>query len=100
MVKKTNPSSDDISVFFDAAKGTMPKDHQDLKNNILRDAEKTNSELNTLDELSVFFEASKAGVPKVNRDLETRILRDADSCLLYTSPSPRDVEESRMPSSA
>ena len=26
----------------------MPKDHQDLKNNILRDAEKTNSELNKL----------------------------------------------------
>ena len=24
----------------------------------------------------------------------------ADICLLYTSPSPRDVEESRMPSSA
>ena len=23
-----------------------------------------------------------------------------DDCLLYTSPSPRDVEESRMPSSA
>ena len=23
-----------------------------------------------------------------------------DGCLLYTSPSPRDVEESRMPSSA
>ena len=26
--------------------------------------------------------------------------RVIDSCLLYTSPSPRDVEESRMPSSA
>ena len=25
---------------------------------------------------------------------------DFASCLLYTSPSPRDVEESRMPSSA
>ena len=25
---------------------------------------------------------------------------DSSSCLLYTSPSPRDVEESRMPSSA
>ena len=25
---------------------------------------------------------------------------DAVVCLLYTSPSPRDVEESRMPSSA
>ena len=24
----------------------------------------------------------------------------AKACLLYTSPSPRDVEESRMPSSA
>ena len=25
---------------------------------------------------------------------------DSRTCLLYTSPSPRDVEESRMPSSA
>ena len=25
---------------------------------------------------------------------------DPQTCLLYTSPSPRDVEESRMPSSA
>ena len=25
---------------------------------------------------------------------------DDPACLLYTSPSPRDVEESRMPSSA
>ena len=28
------------------------------------------------------------------------LLRLMGSCLLYTSPSPRDVEESRMPSSA
>ena len=27
-------------------------------------------------------------------------LTQTDVCLLYTSPSPRDVEESRMPSSA
>ena len=27
-------------------------------------------------------------------------LEEWNSCLLYTSPSPRDVEESRMPSSA
>ena len=26
--------------------------------------------------------------------------KDKGRCLLYTSPSPRDVEESRMPSSA
>ena len=78
MVKKTNRSSDDISVFFDAAKGTMPKMHQDLRNNILRDSEKTNRELDTSDGLSVFFEASKVGAPKVHRDLEARILRDVD----------------------
>ena len=30
--------------------------------------------------------------------VENKILHDV--CLLYTSPSPRDVEESRMPSSA
>ena len=78
MVRKTNRSSNEIFVFFDAAKDMMPKTHQDLKSSILRDADKTNSELNTLNELSVFFEASKEGVPKVNRDLETRILRDAD----------------------
>ena len=28
------------------------------------------------------------------------LLNDSSGCLLYTSPSPRDVEESRMPSSA
>ena len=29
-----------------------------------------------------------------------RMRVQGDNCLLYTSPSPRDVEESRMPSSA
>ena len=28
------------------------------------------------------------------------VTRNQELCLLYTSPSPRDVEESRMPSSA
>ena len=32
-------------------------------------------------------------------DKQDIILKSKD-CLLYTSPSPRDVEESRMPSSA
>ena len=29
-----------------------------------------------------------------------RLVKEVFPCLLYTSPSPRDVEESRMPSSA
>ena len=32
--------------------------------------------------------------------IEVASLEDSSPCLLYTSPSPRDVEESRMPSSA
>ena len=31
---------------------------------------------------------------------ENEFMEKAEDCLLYTSPSPRDVEESRMPSSA
>ena len=38
------------------------------------------------------------------RDSKTRkvvkVVKSFSFCLLYTSPSPRDVEESRMPSSA
>ena len=30
----------------------------------------------------------------------TRVLADNEVCLLYTSPSPRDKRQSRMPSSA
>ena len=49
-----------------------------------------------------------AGRPlKINLDLLSHTAREAIQsgdlnlgCLLYTSPSPRDVEESRMPSSA
>ena len=33
-------------------------------------------------------------------DTETTGLSHRDSCLLYTSPSPRDLYTSRMPSSA
>ena len=38
--------------------------------------------------------AGNAGVTKTEGNLE------ANSCLLYTSPSPRDMRRSRMPSSA
>ena len=37
----------------------------------------------------------KNGLPIYQAEEEER-----KNCLLYTSPSPRDVEESRMPSSA
>ena len=42
---------------------------------------------------TAFLEAGDADAPAI-------VLVHGWPCLLYTSPSPRDVEESRMPSSA
>ena len=35
-----------------------------------------------------------------NHELDTPENENVDACLLYTSPSPRDLSTSRMPSSA
>ena len=47
---------------------------------------------------------TEKGIAKIERKVEKRFQKVLDAllidCLLYTSPSPRDVEESRMPSSA
>ena len=41
------------------------------------------------------------GADKIKTSLQEKVYFDFDkSCLLYTSPSPRDVSLSRMPSSA
>ena len=45
-----------------------------------------------------FRKDSKLEDAQLEYDLETYV--DADYCLLYTSPSPRDKRQSRMPSSA
>ena len=37
---------------------------------------------------------------KLASDFFIKLGIEVNGCLLYTSPSPRDVEESRMPSSA
>ena len=35
-----------------------------------------------------------------NQSIENILILDTETCLLYTSPSPRDLSTSRMPSSA
>ena len=37
---------------------------------------------------------------EIEENSENKARSKIEDCLLYTSPSPRDVEESRMPSSA
>ena len=41
---------------------------------------------------------SQESMNEIDKNLDR--LADPDSCLLYTSPSPRDKRQSRMPSSA
>ena len=43
---------------------------------------------------------SEDGLSDVIKTIHWRITAVSDSCLLYTSPSPRDRTRSRMPSSA
>ena len=51
-------------------------------------------------------EGGYLGINAVDQRIESQAALDrawifhSHDCLLYTSPSPRDVEESRMPSSA
>ena len=69
------------------------------------------------DKINAFWEISKRALERsesIAREYERRIddvedeadvrvrakVQQIKHCLLYTSPSPRDVEESRMPSSA
>ena len=48
---------------------------------------------NTMEKLSTGFRINKSGDDAAGLAVST-------NCLLYTSPSPRDTERSRMPSSA
>ena len=47
-----------------------------------------------------FCEDNPSGDDPPVRVTDWRDVEPPEGCLLYTSPSPRDVEESRMPSSA
>ena len=49
---------------------------------------------------SILSQASKTPNSQVSSSQSSSAFELLASCLLYTSPSPRDVEESRMPSSA
>ena len=69
------------------------------KETILRDAEGALSKLN-LDFDTIFANTNTSYNPDAQGRSSGRSGADVESCLLYTSPSPRDLSTSRMPSSA
>mgnify|MGYP000193424146 CR=1 FL=1 len=77
-------------------------------NTIIRDAKIIDSESpfhnQTVDILIVDGSIKKIGTSLPNTENATEVKLDnlhvSQGCLLYTSPSPRDRQKSRMPSSA
>ena len=61
------------------------------------DSEETKSHINNSCDTMFTSSEHKSGTDRV-AEVSEKI--NPNICLLYTSPSPRDVEESRMPSSA
>ena len=59
----------------------------------------TNEKIARINELAK--KSKTTGLTEAEKAEQQALRREyIDDCLLYTSPSPRDVEESRMPSSA
>ena len=62
---------------------------------------KAASEKNIAEAETFFAEnKTKAGVIALESGVQYKVIAEGEGCLLYTSPSPRDRQKSRMPSSA
>ena len=78
----------------------VPTNQTDLSKPVLRRSRPDDNNI-------VWFEEYSGGLSWVMLDLDnikapagTDLVNDPEGCLLYTSPSPRDKRQSRMPSSA
>jgi len=103
MVRERKKSWKEIDRKRDRSRSARNK--KDERSNLERALEDPRMKELYLQEAEKLFMGAK-GRPQHSKDLmaihesygRTRFLSTV--CLLYTSPSPRDVEESRMPSSA
>ena len=104
--------NDDAKEVFNSLDDEILKDEEILKIKKLIDNIDNSDKGESIDELisklrldpnnkSLILEiAEKHFTLNQNEEGFDKLLDLFNSCLLYTSPSPRDVEESRMPSSA
>ena len=77
------------------------KNHVYFEGRVLRDADPDDFEIiDTVNDLSRSGNNEYKRSQKIKNDVEKFVSLGAYSCLLYTSPSPRDRQKSRMPSSA
>ena len=108
-MRRTAPDGGVESWFFtandDAGGGTFPV-IQALRDRMDVTVQAAGFNSRFFDELITRVEAGEKPEEHVPAELtfdsaeQTEMRAQIRACLLYTSPSPRDVEESRMPSSA
>ena len=60
----------------------------------------TTLEVTNKDQVDILKVKEPGELPRSDRRLTLEVFYPSKSCLLYTSPSPRDKRQSRMPSSA
>ena len=63
-------------------------------------ASSDHSSNNSSDEYQQAFYVAESALLEAQKSLMDQMIGPINSCLLYTSPSPRDLSTSRMPSSA
>ena len=78
----------------DAEELLAEENDEEMKNEYAEIIKNSSSEIETI------VTKIKVGLLPKDPSDEKDVLVEIRPCLLYTSPSPRDVEESRMPSSA
>ena len=79
-----------------------PKKEKDIDVEQIENVFKVNffGTLNSIKAVEKYFKDRKSGTITIVSSIAGYRGLPNSTCLLYTSPSPRDVEESRMPSSA
>ena len=97
----TEPRPDGVGVNFAIDKALELTDVKAEDVNYIN-AHATSTPAGDLAELRVLQNKFKASGAKINstKSMIGHLLGAASACLLYTSPSPRDLSTSRMPSSA
>ena len=72
-----------------------------LLNKLNVDFEEINVDINSeANEYITKLQNNQRRIPTIVFEDDTFLVEPSDVCLLYTSPSPRDMRRSRMPSSA
>ena len=94
------PSAEEIAKELDMTISDVKESMKNSGRHVSMDAPLVEGEDSNLYDVLRSGESPNPDRNLLHESLRTEIERALETCLLYTSPSPRDAHESRMPSSA